>query len=69
LSGEPDEAEQRKREDRRAWLGDPIEHGGGYRPSKAPVYGIDAGCCLVELLGVFSVFAGIVALSFSRLLS
>lgn len=43
------EEEERKRaEDRRAWLGDPIEHGGEYRPSEAPRRVMDAGCCLLE---------------------
>jgi hypothetical protein len=45
-----DEEEERKRQERRAWLGDPIEHGGGYRPAK-PGWKEDIGCCLVEALG------------------
>ena len=48
MGGEPDE--ERKRDDRREWLGEPIEHGGGYRPSRRGDWVPDAGCCLVEAI-------------------
>ena len=55
--------EERKRdEERRAWLGDPIEHGGEYRPSKATHWPSEVGCCLFEAAAAISVFAALVLL-------
>jgi hypothetical protein len=63
---EEDAEEERKREERRAWLGDPIEHGGGYRPAK-PGWKEEIGCCLIEAL-VSSSFLGVAAFSLYSLL-
>lgn len=60
MSDEADE--DRKREDRRQWLGDPIEHGGGYRPPRSG-WVADLGCCGLELLAAVSAFAGLFVLS------
>jgi hypothetical protein len=55
--------EERKREEeRRAWLGEPTEHGGEYRPSRAPHWAADAGCCLFEAAAAASVFAALIVL-------
>jgi hypothetical protein len=59
---EEDEKAREREEERRAWLGDPIEHGGGYRPARqqdplgeAALWG---GCCLFEAAaGILAAFA------------
>lgn len=62
--------EERKREEeRRAWLGDPVEHGGEYRPSKTPYWAADAGCCLVEAAAAISCLALLIVLPAWFLLS
>ena len=64
-----EEDEERKREDRRAWLGDPIEHGGGYRPSRGPEWVPQAGCCALEAFGSAALLLGLASFSFYSLLS
>jgi hypothetical protein len=67
---EPRREEERKREEeRRAWLGDPIEHGGGYRRSRTPHWAADAGCCLFEVAAAVSVLAALIVLPTWLLLS
>ena len=44
------EEERRKREEREAWLGKPIPHGGGYQPAR-PGVKEEVGCCLLEAAG------------------
>jgi hypothetical protein len=71
-----DEEEERKREeegqrkeDRRAWLGEPIEHGGQYLAPKGPSWAPEAGCCLFEAAGSVGVIAALVVLPAWLLLS
>ena len=56
------EAEERKQADSRAWLGDPIEHGGSYR---APETGWvpEVGCCLLQVGGIAAGSLGLAAFS------
>ncbi|HEX8124453.1 MAG TPA: hypothetical protein VF548_02620 [Allosphingosinicella sp.] len=60
------EEEGRKRDERREWLGDPIEHGGGYHPSPVPGYIADAGCCLLQVFGSMSIGVGFLLFTFLR---
>ncbi|HYJ29857.1 MAG TPA: hypothetical protein VEW25_05895 [Allosphingosinicella sp.] len=69
MRDEDDQEEERKREDRRAWLGEPIEHGGEYRASKGPRWAADAGCCLFEAAGAVGVLIALVLLPAWFLLS
>ena len=57
------DSEERKRDDRRAWLGDPIEHGGEYRPARPPKGAPEIGCCLFEAAGSLAVLLALAALS------
>jgi hypothetical protein len=54
--------EERKRVDSRAWLGDPIEHGGGYRSPEPPVWVPEAGCCLLQFGGTVAGLSGLAVL-------
>jgi hypothetical protein len=58
-----EEAEERKRVESRAWLGEPIEHGGGYDPPRPPGWVPEAGCCLLQAGGSIAGLAGLAALS------
>ena len=62
-----EEEERKRQEDRRAWLGDPIEHGGSYQPAR-PGLKEDIGCCLLEAV-VSSSFVGFATFSVYSLLS
>jgi hypothetical protein len=48
-----DEKAEQQGPTRPEWLGEPYEHGGGYRPSRTPGRLADAGCCLIEAAGAF----------------
>ena len=58
-----EEPEERKRGGRPEWLGEPYEHGGEYRPSRAPNRIADAGCCLFEAAGAIGAVALMVLLT------
>jgi hypothetical protein len=64
---EEDEERKRKREERLAWLGKPIEHGGGYKPAR-PGLKEEVGCCLIEAVGS-SAFLAVALLSLYSLTS
>jgi hypothetical protein len=59
LSGQQEES---TRPGRPEWLGEPYEHGGEYRPSRAPGRIADAGCCLFEAAGAIGALAFVVVL-------
>ena len=74
MSETEEEKRKRKEEERRAWLGEPIEHGGGYRPlSTLPARAAadlvpEAGCCALQAIGSATLLLGLLSFSTYSLL-